>query len=225
MACPWSCACDPPLLPLSKLPAIQDHTWWNNFELREGHYYISQTSDWQRFEVKKGRFFIGVSQHFCNCLWLHQIKKWSKCCVHYSEIPAMLTLTKKRVNRSFLTKPFWSRWPAIGFILFCSWTLTSLSPYNQAKKKRLQESNHLQLTHIHTYKWMRFWFRVVKSIRLPVKITTYLTGYSAWHFFTDDVFSIKYPWTGRLLWSVQRKSCPTAQGYLRFCDWASEFCA
>ena len=47
----------------------------------------------------------------------------------------MLTLTKKGVNRSFLTKPFWSRWPAIGFILFCSWTLTSLSPYNQAKKK------------------------------------------------------------------------------------------
>ena len=59
----------------------------------------------------------------------------------------MLTLTKKRVNRSFLTKPFWSRWLAIGFILFCSWTLTSLSPYNQAKK-RLQESNHLD-THTH----------------------------------------------------------------------------
>ena len=26
MACPWSCACDPPLHPLSKLLAIQDHT-------------------------------------------------------------------------------------------------------------------------------------------------------------------------------------------------------
>ena len=25
-------------------------------------------------------------------------------------------------------------------------------------------------------------------------------GYSAWHFFTDGVFLIKYPWTGRLLW-------------------------
>ena len=24
-------------------------------------------------------------------------------------------------------------------------------------------------------------------------------GYSAWHFFTDGVFQIKYPWTGRLV--------------------------
>ena len=58
----------------------------------------------------------------------------------------MLTLTKKGVNRSFLTKPFWSRWPAIGFILVCSWTLTSLSPYNQAKKK--DSKNPTILTHI-----------------------------------------------------------------------------
>ena len=126
MACPLSYACDPPpLLPLSKLLAIQD-------------------------QVKTGRFFIGVSQHFTNWLWLHQIKKWSKCCVHYSGIPAMLTLTKKRVNRSFLTKPFWSRWPTIGFILFCSWTLTSLSPYNHAKKKtpRIQPSSVDTHTHI-----------------------------------------------------------------------------
>ena len=82
--------------------------------------------------------------------------------------PCYVNFNKKRVNRSFLTKPFWSRWPAIGFILFCSWTLTSLSPYKQAEKKtRIQPSWH-------TYKWMRFWFRVVKSIRLPMKITTYL---------------------------------------------------
>ena len=83
--------------------------------------------------------------------------------------PCNVNFNKKRVNRSFLTKPFWSRWPAIGFILFCSWTLTSLSPYKQTEKKtpRIQPSWH-------TYKWMRFWFRVVKSIRLPVKITTYL---------------------------------------------------
>jgi len=79
---------------------------------------------------------------------------------------------KKRVNRSFLTKPFWSRWPAIGFILFCSWTLTSLSPYKQAEKK--DSKNPTILTHIHTNKWMRFWFRDVKSIPLLVKITTYL---------------------------------------------------
>ena len=26
-----------------------------------------------------------------------------------------------------------------------------------------------------------------------------LAGYSAWRFFTDGVFYIKYPWTGRLL--------------------------
>ena len=30
-------------------------------------------------------------------------------------------------------------------------------------------------------------------------------GYSAWHFFTDDIFKIKYPWTGHLLWQL---SCP-----------------
>ena len=29
-----------------------------------------------------------------------------------------------------------------------------------------------------------------------------LAGYSAWHFFTDGVFYIKYPWTGRLLWQL-----------------------
>ena len=99
---------------------------------------------------KERQVFHRVSQHFCNWLWLHQIKKWSKCCVHYSGIPAMFTLTKKRVNRSFLTKPFWSRWPAIGFILFCSWTLTSLSPYYQAKKKtpRIQPSSVDTHTHI-----------------------------------------------------------------------------
>ena len=30
-------------------------------------------------------------------------------------------------------------------------------------------------------------------------------GYSAWHFFTNDIFKIKYPWTGHLLWQL---SCP-----------------
>ena len=139
---------------------------------------------------KERPVFHRVSQHFCNWLWLHQIKKWSKCCVHYSGIPAMFTLTKKRVNRSFLTKPFWSRWPAIGFIRFCSWTLTSLSPYSQAKKKDSKNPTIFSW-HTYTYKWMRFWFRVVKSIRLPVKITTYLISIDwlfclaflyGWHF-------------------------------------------
>ena len=27
-------------------------------------------------------------------------------------------------------------------------------------------------------------------------------GYSSWHFFTDGVFQMKYPWTGRLLWQL-----------------------
>ena len=99
-------------------------------------------------------------------------KKMKKMLCSLLRNPCNVNFNKKRVNRSFLTKPFWSRWLAIGFILFCSWTLTSLSPYNQAKKKtpRIQPSWH---TYTHT-KWMRFWFRVVKSIRLPVKITTYL---------------------------------------------------
>ena len=74
---------------------------------------------------------------------------------------------KKRVKRSFLVKMA-SHW----FHFFCSWTLNSLSPYKQAEKK--ESKNPTILTHIHTYKWMRFWFRVVKSIRLLVKITTYL---------------------------------------------------
>ena len=99
-------------------------------------------------------------------------KKMKKMLCSLLRNPCNVNFNKKRVNRSFLTKPFWSRWLAIGFILFCSWTLTSLSPYNQAKKK--DSKNPTILTHIHTYKWMRFWFRVVKSIRLPVKITTYL---------------------------------------------------
>ena len=25
-----------------------------------------------------------------------------------------------------------------------------------------------------------------------------------WHFFTNDIFEIKYPWTGRLLWQLSR---------------------
>ena len=47
-------------------------------------------------------------------------------------------------------------------------------------------------------------------------------GYSAWHFFTDGVFSIKYPWTGRLLWQL---SC-LLQNFLTtlwptscYCEW------
>ena len=32
---------------------------------------------------------------------------------------------------------------------------------------------------------------------LPIWLV--LAGYSAWHFFTDGVFQIKNPWTGRLL--------------------------
>ena len=27
-------------------------------------------------------------------------------------------------------------------------------------------------------------------------------GFSAWHFFMDDVFEIKYPWTGGLFWQL-----------------------
>ena len=29
-----------------------------------------------------------------------------------------------------------------------------------------------------------------------------LAGYSAWHFFMEGIFSIKYPWTGHLLWQL-----------------------
>ena len=69
-------------------------------------------------------------------------KKMKKMLCSLLRNPCNVNFNKKRVNRSFLTKPFWSRWLAIGFILFCSWTLTSLSPYNQAKKKtpRIQPS-------------------------------------------------------------------------------------
>ena len=138
---------------------------------------------------KERPVFHRVSQHFCYWLWLHQIKKWSKCCVHYSGIPAMFTLTKKRVNISFLTKPFWSRWPAIGFILFCSWTLTSLSPYKQAEKKtpRIQPSWH---TYTHTNEWdFGSGLSKVSGCRWKSSPTWLVSaGYSAWHFFTDDVF-------------------------------------
>ena len=47
--------------------------------------------------------------------------------------------------------------------------------------------------------------RVVKSSRLPAKIKpTWVVSaaYSAWHFSTDGLFEIKYPWTGRLLWQL-----------------------
>ena len=56
--------------------------------------------------------------------------------------------------------------------------------------------------------------RVVKSSWLSAKIATYfisigLVSYSAWHFFTDGVFRIKYLWIGRLLWqhSLKPWSC------------------
>ena len=52
------------------------------------------------------------------------------------------------------------------------------------------------------------WFdRVVKGASCRRKSApTWLvsTGYSAWHFFMDGVFTIKYPWTGRLLWQLSR---------------------
>ena len=37
-----------------------------------------------------------------------------------------------------------------------------------------------------------------------------LTGYSAWHFFMDGFFKIKYPWTGHLLWQLT----PLLQNFL-----------
>ena len=48
--------------------------------------------------------------------------------------------------------------------------------------------------------------RVVKSSRgcrqkLPPTWLVF-AGYSAWHFFMDNFFKIKYPWTGRLLWQL-----------------------
>ena len=49
--------------------------------------------------------------------------------------------------------------------------------------------------------------RVVKSSQLPARITpTWLVSasYSTWHFSTNGVFEIKYPWTGRLLWQLSR---------------------
>ena len=53
------------------------------------------------------------------------------------------------------------------------------------------------------------WFdRVVKGAGCRRKSApTWLvsTGYSAWHFFMDGVFKIKYPWTGRLLWQLSRQ--------------------
>ena len=51
-----------------------------------------------------------------------------------------------------------------------------------------------------TYK--QYWnttYRVVKSSRLPAKIAAYLVSIR-WH--TDDIFWIKYPWTGCLLWQL-----------------------
>lgn len=47
--------------------------------------------------------------------------------------------------------------------------------------------------------------RVVKSSQLPARITpTWLVSasYSTWHFSTNGVFEIKYPWTSRLLWPL-----------------------
>ena len=49
--------------------------------------------------------------------------------------------------------------------------------------------------------------RVAKSSWMRVKIFAYLVitaGYSAWHFFTNGVFWIKFPWTDRLLWQLSR---------------------
>ena len=198
MACPWSCACDPPSSPYQSCLQYKTILGGTTFNEREGKAggkgrSVLYITDVQLAAIwsKERPVFHRVSQHFCNWLWLHQIKKWSKCCVHYSGIPAMFTLTKKRVNRSFLTKPFWSRWPAIGFIRFCSWTLTSLSPYSQAKKK---DSKNPTIFSWHTYTHTNEWdfgsgLSKVSGCRWKSPPTWLVsTGYSAWHFFTDDIF-------------------------------------
>ena len=70
IACPWSCACDPrPLLPLSKLPAIQDHAQTLVEWRGEGRLLLYLTDGWlAAIWRKKGRFLVGVSRHFCNCM-------------------------------------------------------------------------------------------------------------------------------------------------------------
>ena len=55
MACPWSCACDPPSTPYQSRQQYKTilKTWRNNFEWEEGgQYYISQSNDQERFEVR-----------------------------------------------------------------------------------------------------------------------------------------------------------------------------
>ena len=196
MACPWSCACDPSLLPLSKLLAIQDHTWWNNFEWtgREGGgegRSVLYITDVQLAAIwsKERPVFHRIVSTFLQLVVASPHNKMKKMLCSLLRNPCNVNFNKKRVNRSFLTKPFWSRWLAIGFILFCSWTLTSLSPYNQAKKKtpRIQPSWH---TYTHTNEWdFGSGLSKVSGCRWKSPPTWLVSaGYSAWHFFMDDVF-------------------------------------
>ena len=52
---------------------------------------------------------------------------------------------------------------------------------------------------VKAYMYMSWLSKVARCQRKSPPAWLVLAGYSAWHFFTDGIFKMKYPWTGRLL--------------------------